>query len=60
MSNKKKNNYQVKKQDNKKNKETTLVNPVKTVWGKILIFILAFAMCFGGLFTLIYLIITTM
>ncbi len=56
MSNKNKNGYKKAEQPVKKNK--TYGNPVNTIWGKIIIFILAFAMCFGGLFTLIYYLVT--
>lgn len=62
MADKKKNNYNNKKNDNKKIKEKkkTYGNPVNTVWGKIIIFVLAFAMCFGGLFGLIMAIINNL
>lgn len=62
MANKKYNNYNSKKNDtkNKKEKKSTYGNPVNTVWGKIIIFVLAFVMCFGGLFALIMAIINNL
>ncbi len=54
----KNNNYN----KNKKNKQTKpqekkFVNPASRAWGKIIIAILAIAMCLGGLASLIYLIV---
>ena len=39
------------------NKEKKYVNPGSTKWGKVIIFILAIAMCLGGLASVIYLIV---
>ncbi len=52
-----KNNNYNKKNKQKKEKEKKFVNPASRLWGKILITILALAMCLGGLASLIYLII---
>ncbi len=62
MANKKKNNYNIKKNDTEKIKEkkNSYGNPVNTLWGRIIIFVLAFAMCFGGLFGLIMAIINNL
>lgn len=57
MAKKNKNTYKPKAVE-KKAKEKTFRNPANSIWGKVIIAILALAMCFGGLITLIYLMIT--
>lgn len=56
MAKKNKNTYKPKTVEKEK-KEKTFKNPANSIWGRIIIGILALAMCFGGLITLIYLII---
>ena len=48
------NKNKVVKEEKKKEK---YVNPGSTTWGKVIIFILALAMCLGGLASVIYLIV---
>ncbi|MGM9968989.1 MAG: hypothetical protein ACI35S_01165 [Anaeroplasma sp.] len=55
MSKNNKNSKKNTKDDKKKNK--AYKNPATTLWGKIIILILALAMCLSGLISLIYLII---
>lgn len=54
-----KNNKNYKDKNNKKNKdkEVTFKNPATRPWGKIIITVLALAMCLGGLLSLIFLIV---
>lgn len=54
-----KNNKKYKEKNDTKNgnKAVTFKNPATKLWGKIIITILALAMCLGGLLSLIFLIV---
>lgn len=51
------NNYNKSKKNKQQPKQKVYQNPANRAWGKIIIAILAVAMCLGGLASLIYLIV---
>lgn len=53
----KNNNYNKSKKNKPQAKQKVYQNPANRPWGKIIIAILAIAMCLGGLASLIYLIV---
>lgn len=53
----KNNNYNKSKKNKPQTKQKVYQNPANRPWGKIIIAILAIAMCLGGLASLIYLIV---